>query len=106
MVGLKASRTSPTRMLAGTLVGAKPVQLGLSTSPNMPPGLGPRSSRWHLGLRVADLISGAVTNRGPSYYAISTAPPDSTADKAAELVAEGYPRLQLKAGGVPWPKIS
>lgn len=53
----------------------------------------------HFGLRVADMIGGAVTDRVPSYFSISVASPEDTADKAARRVAEGYRRLQLKAGG-------
>lgn len=55
----------------------------------------------HFGVRVADLLGGAVTERVPSYFALSPASPDATAERAAERVAEGYPRLQLKIGGRP-----
>ena len=55
----------------------------------------------HLGLRVADFIGGAVTERVPSYFAISVGAADETAEQAAEKVTEGYRRLQLKAGGRP-----
>lgn len=53
------------------------------------------------GMRVADLLGGAVTERVPSYYALGIGDPDETARIAAERVAEGYPRLQLKIGGRP-----
>ncbi|MGH3424684.1 MAG: mandelate racemase/muconate lactonizing enzyme family protein [Nocardioidaceae bacterium] len=55
----------------------------------------------HLGVSVADLLGGAVTDRVPSYYATSIGPPDETARIAAEKRAEGYPRLQVKIGGRP-----
>ena len=48
---------------------------------------------------VADLIGGALTDRVPSYFSISAGDPETTADIAALRVAEGYQRLQLKAGG-------
>lgn len=53
----------------------------------------------HLGQRVADLLGGAVTEKVPSYYALSVGTPDETARIAAEKVAQGYPRLQIKVGG-------
>lgn len=52
-----------------------------------------------LGLRVADLLGGALTDRVPSYYAINVATPEEASRKALEKCAEGYPRLQLKVGG-------
>lgn len=54
-----------------------------------------------LGVRVADLLGGALTDRVPSYYSTVVGPPDDTARLAAEKVAEGYPRLQIKIGGRP-----
>jgi len=57
-----------------------------------------------LGLRVADLLGGAVTERVPSYYAIGIETPDTAARIAAEKRAEGYQRLQLKVGAHP-PEI-
>lgn len=54
-----------------------------------------------LGLRVADLLGGAVTDRVPSYYAIGIETPDDAARIASEKRAEGYPRLQLKVGAHP-----
>ena len=53
------------------------------------------------GLRVADLLGGAGTERVPSYYATGVGEPDEIARLAAEKVAEGYPRLQIKVGGRP-----
>ena len=53
------------------------------------------------GVRVADLLGGAVTERVPSYYALGVGEPDEIARIAAEKVAEGYPRLQVKIGGRP-----
>lgn len=55
----------------------------------------------HLGLSVADLLGGAVTDRVPSYYATGVGAPDEIARLAAEKRAEGYPRLQVKVGGRP-----
>lgn len=53
------------------------------------------------GVRVADLLGGAVTENVPSYYATGVSEPDEIARIAAEKVAEGYPRLQVKIGGRP-----
>lgn len=53
------------------------------------------------GLRVADLLGGAVTDNVPSYFATGVGEPDEIARIAAEKVAEGYPRLQIKIGGRP-----
>ena len=55
----------------------------------------------HLGVRVCDLLGGAVKDRVPSYYATNVGDPDEIARFAAEKAAEGYPRLQLKIGGRP-----
>ncbi|MFV0433267.1 MAG: mandelate racemase/muconate lactonizing enzyme family protein [Leucobacter sp.] len=55
----------------------------------------------HYGVRVADLLGGAVTERVPSYYSLTIDDPDVVADHAAERVAEGYQRLQIKIGGRP-----
>jgi L-alanine-DL-glutamate epimerase-like enolase superfamily enzyme len=55
----------------------------------------------HFGVRVADLLGGAATERVPSYYATGVGEPDEIARVAAEKVAEGYPRLQIKIGGRP-----
>ena len=54
-----------------------------------------------IGLPVADLLGGAVTDRIPSYYATGVGVPDEIARLAREKQAEGYPRLQVKVGGRP-----
>lgn len=53
------------------------------------------------GVRVADLLGGAVTERVPSYYASGVGDPDEIARIATEKLAEGYPRMQVKVGGRP-----
>lgn len=53
------------------------------------------------GLRVAELLGGAVTESVPSYYASGVGEPDEIARIAAEKMAEGYPRMQVKIGGRP-----
>jgi len=53
----------------------------------------------HFGLRVVDLLGGAVRERVPGYYAISKAPPEEMAKLAAEKVKQGFKRLQIKCGG-------
>ena len=53
------------------------------------------------GLRVADLLGGAVTDAVPSYYATGVGSPDDIARLAKEKADEGYPRLQVKVGGRP-----
>lgn len=55
----------------------------------------------HLGVSVSDLLGGAARNRVPSYYATGVGPPEEIARLAAEKLAEGYPRLQVKVGGRP-----
>ena len=55
----------------------------------------------HFGVRVADLLGGAVTESVPSYYATGVGLPDDIARIAKQKVAEGYPRLQIKVGGRP-----
>jgi L-alanine-DL-glutamate epimerase-like enolase superfamily enzyme len=54
-----------------------------------------------LGLRVCDLLGGALTDRVPSYFATGVGEPDEIARIAAEKAREGYPRLQIKVGGRP-----
>lgn len=54
-----------------------------------------------LGVRVADLLGGALTDRVPSYHSTIVDAPDETRRLAAEKIAEGYPRLQVKVGGRP-----
>ncbi|MCP4315305.1 MAG: mandelate racemase/muconate lactonizing enzyme family protein [Hyphomicrobiales bacterium] len=54
-----------------------------------------------LGINVADLLGGAMTDLLPSYYATNVGAPDDIARLAGEKLAEGYPRLQVKIGGRP-----
>ncbi|GIM65719.1 mandelate racemase [Planomonospora venezuelensis] len=54
-----------------------------------------------LGVRVADLLGGAATDRVPSYFSTGVADPDDIASMAKEKLAEGYPRLQVKLGNRP-----
>jgi L-alanine-DL-glutamate epimerase-like enolase superfamily enzyme len=54
-----------------------------------------------LGVSVATLLGGALTDRVPSYYSTIIDSPDATARLAAAKVAEGYTRLQIKVGGRP-----
>lgn len=71
----------------------------------------------HLGLPVCDLLGGAVSDRMPSYFATGIGDPDDIARLTSEKVQEGYPRIQIKAGGRPvemdietvrrvWEKVS
>jgi L-alanine-DL-glutamate epimerase-like enolase superfamily enzyme len=53
------------------------------------------------GMRVCDMLGGATTERVDSYYSLTVDEPDEVARIAAEKVAEGYPRLQIKVGGRP-----
>ena len=53
------------------------------------------------GRRVCDMLGGAVTDRVASYYSLSLDDSDQTARLAAQKIAEGYPRLQMKVGGRP-----
>ncbi|MEM7427517.1 MAG: mandelate racemase/muconate lactonizing enzyme family protein [Pseudomonadota bacterium] len=54
-----------------------------------------------LGVRVCDLLGGALMEKVPSYYATGVGDPDEIARIAEEKAAEGYPRLQIKVGGRP-----
>ncbi len=54
-----------------------------------------------LGISVADLLGGALTDRVPSYYATGVGAPDHIANLARQKLDEGYPRLQIKVGGRP-----
>ena len=51
------------------------------------------------GMRVCDLLGGAVRERVPSYYAIGPESPDEAARQAKEKQAQGFPRIQMKVGG-------
>lgn len=53
----------------------------------------------HHGVRVCDLLGGAESERLPGYYAVGIGSPEDTARKAADKIAEGYRRVQIKAGG-------
>ena len=55
----------------------------------------------HYGVRVCDLLGGAVTERVPSYYATGVGAPDEIARIAAEKKKQGFVRLQVKVGGRP-----
>ena len=54
-----------------------------------------------LGLRVADLLGGALVDQVPSYYAIGIETPDDAARIAREKRAQGYRRIQVKVGAHP-----
>jgi len=53
----------------------------------------------HYGVRVCELLGGAAAERLPAYFATGIGLPDEMADLSAEKAAEGYRRIQLKAGG-------
>ena len=55
----------------------------------------------HYGVRLADLLGGAVADRVPSYYASGIGEPDEIARLTAEKLKEGFPRIQLKVGDGP-----
>lgn len=55
----------------------------------------------YTGMRVADLLGGAVTDSVPSYYSSGVGSPEEIARVAAEKMAEGFPRMQIKVGGRP-----
>lgn len=55
----------------------------------------------HYGVRVCDLIGGALAERVPSYYATGVGAPEDIARIAAEKAGEGYGRIQVKLGGRP-----
>ena len=52
-----------------------------------------------LRVPVATLLGGAMTDRLPSYFATGIGDPDEIARLAADKVAWGYPRIQVKIGG-------
>ncbi|MDA5095545.1 mandelate racemase/muconate lactonizing enzyme family protein [Aliiroseovarius sp. KMU-50] len=54
-----------------------------------------------LGVSVANLLGGAMTDRVPSYYASGIGAPDEIARIAREKLEERYPRIQVKLGGRP-----
>ena len=51
------------------------------------------------GLRVAELLGGIEAESLPCYYATGVGEPDEIARLAADQVARGFPRLQIKVGG-------
>jgi L-alanine-DL-glutamate epimerase-like enolase superfamily enzyme len=51
------------------------------------------------GQSVASLLGGAKVASVPSYYALNVGEPSATAQVAAEKVAQGFTRLQIKVGG-------
>ncbi len=53
----------------------------------------------HYGVRVCELLGGAETERLPGYYATGVGSPGDISKLAADKVAEGYRRIQIKAGG-------
>lgn len=53
----------------------------------------------HYGVRVCELLGGAVAERLPGYYATGIGEPDAIAKLALDKVEQGYPRIQIKAGG-------
>jgi L-alanine-DL-glutamate epimerase-like enolase superfamily enzyme len=53
----------------------------------------------HYGLRVCELLGGAESERLPAYYATGIGSPDDISRLAADKVAQGYRRIQIKAGG-------
>ena len=55
----------------------------------------------HTGMRVADLLGGAVTESVPSYYSSGVGSPEEIARIAADKMAEGFLRMQVKVGGRP-----
>ncbi len=55
----------------------------------------------HYGVRVCDLLGGAVTDKVPSYYATGVGQPDDIARIAVDKKQQGFPRLQVKVGGRP-----
>ena len=53
----------------------------------------------HLNMPVSALLGGALQSHVPSYFATGIGEPDEVAKLAAEKVAQGFKRLQLKVGG-------
>ncbi|KYC17780.1 mandelate racemase/muconate lactonizing enzyme family protein [Pseudomonas sp. ABFPK] len=52
-----------------------------------------------LGVRVSELLGGALTENVPTYYSTGVGDPNEIARIAKERVQEGYPRIQIKLGG-------
>jgi len=53
----------------------------------------------HHGVRVCELLGGAVSERLPAYYAVGIGSPDETVRIALDKIDQGYKRLQFKIGG-------
>ena len=53
----------------------------------------------HYDVRLCDLLGGAVRERVPGYFATGIGSPDEIARLVEDKVAQGYPRIQIKAGG-------
>ncbi|MEM7173515.1 MAG: mandelate racemase/muconate lactonizing enzyme family protein [Pseudomonadota bacterium] len=53
----------------------------------------------HYGVRVCDLLGGAAAERLPAYYATGIGEPEEISRIAADKVAQGYQRIQVKSGG-------
>jgi 4-hydroxyproline betaine 2-epimerase len=51
------------------------------------------------GLRVCDLLGGALRERVPSYASLPVSSPDEAVEAAELKQSEGYERIQLKVGG-------
>ncbi|BCM17730.1 mandelate racemase/muconate lactonizing enzyme family protein [Mesorhizobium sp. J8] len=55
----------------------------------------------HTGMRVADLLGGATTERVPFYFFIGVGDADEVVRSVKEAQASGYVRIQTKIGGRP-----
>ena len=53
----------------------------------------------HLGVPVSTLLGGALVDRVPSYHSVTVGSPEEGARSAAEKVASGYRRVQVKIAG-------
>jgi len=53
----------------------------------------------HHGVRVCDLLGGSEAERLPGYYATGIGDPDEITALVVDKVEQGYPRVQIKAGG-------
>jgi cis-L-3-hydroxyproline dehydratase len=96
--------------MAPALIGADPCQLDLfySLMDGALAGHGYAKSAldiaaWDVAgkaanLPVAHLLGGTFQERFPLYAVVSLAEPSEMAERAAELVADGYRRFQLKVG--------
>lgn len=51
------------------------------------------------GLRVCDLLGGAVREQVPAYYAVNKGDVETTLAMARKKIDQGYKRLQIKVGG-------